>query len=332
MLPTLGRVLATLALLLGALACIQADNQRPRLADLLSSSRRRPASVSIASTNEDPYGYEAYGIETKEICLQEIAQKYCGPITSPPAPATTYWWTSDFACCQEEHGYGYGSSTGGLRNNQLWGAQSAIGSCDWTWSVAANAAGTSASILVSGNIDKVGTAWATCYFGPEADTCGGPLCDRFVLSLQGTVYRADTAYSYWGASLTDADCANPGGLTALVPNGTEPRIADARTRKGSRPARSARISRQPAELQYDTYGHGDHMEDRDVYSGEAVIIMGIVTSMAGQKKDKWDEGVFEYVLYFDPAAQPVTTGLDGSIPWVRDKTYKLTFYKQGNKY
>lgn len=89
-----------MVLLLGALACIQADNQRPRLADLLSSSRRRPASVSIASTNEDTYGYEAYGIETKEVCLQEIEQKYCGPLGTAvggvvPAPTagTTYWYT-----------------------------------------------------------------------------------------------------------------------------------------------------------------------------------------------------------------------------------------------
>lgn len=157
------------------------------------------------------------------------------------------------------------------------------------------------------------------------------MCDRFVLSLQGTVYRAVAAYSYWGASQTEGACPVV-NLAALVPNGTEPFNADARTRKSTRSARSARISRQPAELQYDTYGRGDHLEDRDVYQGEAVIIMGIVTAMAGQKKDKWDEGVFEYVLYFDPAATPVIRGLDGSIPWVRDKTYKLTFYKHGNKY
>lgn len=150
------------------------------------------------------------------------------------------------------------------------------------------------------------------------------MCDRFVLSLQGTVYRAVAAYSYWGASATEGACA-VNNLAALVPNGTEPRTASVRARHGSRSPRRA-------ELQYDTYGHGDHMEDRDVYQGEAVIIMGIVTSMAGQKKDKWDEGVFEYVLYFDPAATPVITGLDGSIPWVRDKTYKINFFKQGNKY
>jgi hypothetical protein len=28
-----------------------------------------------------------------------------------------------------------------------------------------------------------------------------------------------------------------------------------------------------------------------------------------------------------PIPQPVTTGLDASIPWVGDKAYKLTFFK-----
>jgi len=146
--------------------------------------------------------------------------------------------------------------------------------------------------------------------------------------MQGTVYRAKTAYSYWGASTTTGTCTAINLLRVATRTNESDEEADgSRTRKASR----VRASRSPgAELQYDSYGHS-HLEDRDVYSGEATIVMGIITAMAGQKKEKWDEGVFEYVVYFS-AGTTVTTGLDASIPWIRDKTYKLTFYKHSNKY
>jgi hypothetical protein len=89
---------------------------------------------------------------------------------------------------------------------------------------------------------------------------------------------------------------------------------------------------QPAEhaagLEY--YNDRENPE-RTVYVGGAYIITGLVTSMAGQRKEKWDEGTFEYTVDYDMARQ-VTTGLDANIPWVRDKTYKFTFLKHGGSY
>jgi len=144
--------------------------------------------------------------------------------------------------------------------------------------------------------------------------------------MQGTIYRADTAYSYWGTSNTQGTCGTTNFPRVALRTENETRDVDGAV------VRRARASRQStAELQYDSYGHG--MEDRDVYSGEATIIMGVITAMAGQKKEKWDEGVFEYVAYFVPnPTTPITTGLAANIPWVRDKNYKLTFYKHSNKY
>ncbi len=96
-----------------------------------------------------------------------------------------------------------------------------------------------------------------------------------------------------------------------------------------------------AELQYNGGGYynGHDNNEQDVFQGEATIIMGVITSLAGQRKERWEEGVFEYVPYFQLSTvdsttgatinQPITSGLDASVPWVRDKTYKLTFYKAG---
>ena len=50
-----------------------------------------------------------------------------------------------------------------------------------------------------------------------------------------------------------------------------------------------------------------------MYFGDATIIMGIVTAMAGQRKEKWDEGVFEYVPYYF-FSDVETEGIDSSYP------------------
>jgi hypothetical protein len=100
-----------------------------------------------------------------------------------------------------------------------------------------------------------------------------------------------------------------------------------------------------AELQNAGYGHAGYgggynlvtQVKKDVYFAEATIIMGVITSIAGQRKDKWEEGVFEYVPMFGTGALAgtpgapalVEVGLDASVPWVRDKTYKLTFFRGG---
>lgn len=186
-----------------------------------------------------------------------------------------------------------------------------------------------------------------CYLGPESETCGGPLCDRMVMAMQGTAYRALTAYSHWGPSGTqDPTCfeANgPDGPRLIAPDVAE-RAGNGSAAATRRPARSLRrgvrtANRSPtAELQFNSgggYYNGHDNNEQDVFAGEATIFMGVITSLAGQRKEKWDEGVFEYVPFFalDTAInQPITTGLDASVPWVRDKTYKLTFYKSGGKY
>jgi hypothetical protein len=127
-------------------------------------------------------------------------------------------------------------------------------------------------------------------------------------------------------------------------NGTALPGARRSSRATRRGVRSVNVNRNPtAELQYNNgggYYNGHDNNEQDVFQGEATIIMGVITSMAGQRKERWQEGVFEYVPFFDldrgtgvnPINQPITTGLDASVPWVRDKTYKLTFYKSGGKY
>ena len=183
------------------------------------------------------------------------------------------------------------------------------------------------------------------YFGPEADECGGPLCDRLVMSLQGTMYYADYVYTYWGMAVTDGDCYYnyPGGPDrAIEPNGTrtgKPQSPRRQSTTGNNPAKGpGRRNRGPgksrpvkgpgARLAYNQYTEDPN---REVYYGDASIIMGIVSAMAGQRKDRWEEGVFEYVPYYS-FYDVVTEGIDSSYPWIRDKTYQMTFFRHADKY
>jgi hypothetical protein len=177
-----------------------------------------------------------------------------------------------------------------------------------------------------------------------------------VMSLQGTAYYAVLAYSHFTASTTiTGNCLDVGGNPDGEGANRQGARSTNRTTVGARrPARQVvrQITRrQPvatplpptirdfAELQNAGYGHAGYGDasivfqqvKMDVYAGEATIIMGAITSMAGQRKDKWDEGEFEYVPWYNPDVAAVTTGIDATIPWVRDKTYKLTFYR-GNHY
>lgn len=43
------------------------------------------------------------------------------------------------------------------------------------------------------------------YMGPDSDNCGGPFCDRMVMTLQGTLYYLYYVYSYWGEAFTEND-------------------------------------------------------------------------------------------------------------------------------
>lgn len=203
-----------------------------------------------------------------------------------------------------------------------------------------------------------------CYLGADSETCGGPLCERMVMSMQGTVYRANQAYSHWSSTktATHALCANVNGPTdenfgnADNPGNAPGRVADQGAAIAPKPlnaphAMQAGAASAGAQLQYSGHGHSGYYDsdstNRAVFRGPATIIMGIINGMAGQHKEKWDEGVFEYVPYFlpdapvpangnipaVPAGNPMTTpvSIDASYPWVRDKAYKITFYR-GAKY
>ena len=108
---------------------------------------------------------------------------------------------------------------------------------------------------------------------------------------------------------------------------------------------SSSVSEMAAESQYyedqhDGYHYGHHdgngygrqdgygSPEKTVYLGPATVISGIVSSTAGHRKEKWDSGVFEWVVDFKriDGATGITTTPDPSLPWVRDKQFKFTFY------
>lgn len=68
---------AALLLLLGA--AFATVPGRPTVMDIRGGWYRRSASVSVASSDQasESYGYENYGVEEKEICLQEVERKAC---------------------------------------------------------------------------------------------------------------------------------------------------------------------------------------------------------------------------------------------------------------
>jgi hypothetical protein len=115
-----------------------------------------------------------------------------------------------------------------------------------------------------------------------------------VMSLQGTVYRASTAYSHWGASVTRTSpfCAFVNGPSMSVTDTNnpgriaQPGIAAPRTAAPApinTPVRTA--SEGSASLQYNGGYHGhydDHDTTKTVYFAPATIIMGIVNGMAGK--------------------------------------------------
>jgi hypothetical protein len=108
---------------------------------------------------------------------------------------------------------------------------------------------------------------------------------------------------------------------------------------------SSSVSEMAAESQYyedqhDGYHYGHHdgngygrqdgygTPEKTVYLGPATVISGIVSSTAGHRKEKWDSGVFEWVVDFKriDGATGITTTPYPSLPWVRDKQFKFTFY------
>lgn len=120
-----------------------------------------------------------------------------------------------------------------------------------------------------------------------------------VMSLQGTVYRATSAYSHWGASTTGTGaCLDVDGPQEEAPT-PAPRAAPAAPvapiAGANIPAARAPINTPvhtaDATLQYNggNYGHSydSHDSNRAVYMGEATIIMGIVNGMTHSARVAW---------------------------------------------
>jgi hypothetical protein len=216
----------------------------------------------------------------------------------------------------------------------MWGAIKSMATCDWFLTH-------TTPLEVSTGVFRAGQVMATCYFSSEADQCGGPLCDKAMLSLQGTVHIIDAAYSFWGESNSnqDASCAaiwqnnrmaqRHGNATA---DDAVQRAKLVRNRRGTlslgRPAARSRMNAVAAG-----YHHG--AANQDVYVGESSTINGMITAVAGPRKDKLVEGAFEYTPYFGldttAGANPVGA-IDASKPWVRDYTLQITFYRHQDQY
>lgn len=152
------------------------------------------------------------------------------------------------------------------------------------------------------------------------------------MALDGILYLG-AAYSYWGDADTAADAfcdpgaANPFPFPRVGGDGA-PIIKFATAKKHPKPTTTLKPA--GAKIQYNSRFHDPLLDtNRDVYTSDAVMISGIVTSTAGGHSDDWAGGCFEYVVSFsNPTA--VTDGLDPSLPWVRDKSYKFTFYKRSS--
>lgn len=182
------------------------------------------------------------------------------------------------------------------------------------------------------------------------------MCDRLVISLEGSVYSVTTAYSHYPkANANDADCnadtfwqnGRMAGMGAWI-EGSEQYAQyqyagqyeqqqqmyqqQYQQQQQYDPTVNANLEHYGRDEYRDDYRDGyddDYRNQRAVYSGGATIINGIVTAFAGQRKEKWDEGIFEYVPSFTASATPYTGALNPSYPWVQDNTYKFTFYKHG---
>lgn len=209
-----------------------------------------------------------------------------------------------------------------------------MATCDWFGTYTTD-------LIVNTGVTRRGTVTATCYFNSDTEQCGGPLCDKSMLSLQGTLHSINAAYSFWGQSNTNQDA----GCTANWPNGrlaqrgrnatadeAAQRAKFIRSRRGTlslgKPAARSRVNAAAA-------GYHNGAADQDVYVGAALVINGMITAVAGPRKDKFAEGAFEYTPYSEldttAGANPVGA-IDASKPWVRDNTLQITFYRHQDQY
>jgi len=192
-------------------------------------------------------------------------------------------------------------------------------------------------VTTNGNINKWGQASAICYFGADSQECGGPFCDRMVVTLEGAIYWVDKVYSYYTETTTDTDqCPDfTEGIGRRRMNQKKAPEEPAQAKQPAKPAGTAHTAAD-ASVQYNYNHYEEPHHTTTVYGGGAVVINGAVTAMVGPKKEMWENGLFEYVFQFilDTTTYPngVVTNIVASIPWVRDKTYKFTFYKSQGYY
>jgi hypothetical protein len=153
------------------------------------------------------------------------------------------------------------------------------------------------------------------------------------MSLEGHIYGVASVYSYWGPSITEEAGCDISGDAGLRLAGRRSANRGTKTPAAKKAPTSPSSASIAADASAQYYHDEGRYENRVVYSGSAIVINGIVNSIAGPRREKWDSGVFEYVLQYEQelgangAPVPVTA-LDANTPWIRDKAYKFTFYKQ----
>lgn len=186
------------------------------------------------------------------------------------------------------------------------------------------------------------------YFGADSQDCGGPFCERMVMSLEGNIYGVGPVYSYWGETVTSdgTTCDDlVGEFRRGKSQGNRKQDGDAKAPSAASGAPKPAVTKPAAasiasDVSAQHYHDEGHYENRAVYGGSAYVINGIVDAMAGPRREKWDSGVFEFVLSFvqnrvtvgdnTVLAPAITTALDSNTPWVRDKAYKFTFYRHNS--
>jgi hypothetical protein len=69
--------------------------------------------------------------------------------------------------------------------------------------------------------------------------------------------------------------------------------------------------------------------------GEAYVINGIIFSLSGQTKEKWQSGgTFEWCMDYEAFGLATeeagidSTGVQAGLPWVTDKEMKIVFWKE----
>lgn len=165
-----------------------------------------------------------------------------------------------------------------------------------------------------------------------------------VMTLEGTAYYLDYAYSYWGDTYTEggdycgytyppddrvagARDGTNGTRTAVkdrasrkaarAPGASQPRSATNKHAARRHPNRAAQpVANNMAGSQNYRHGNDVHATmEKVVFYGDAVVFSGAVTTLAGPAKEKWDWGKFEFVPYFgDYGDWGIDDGLDATYP------------------